>query len=460
MVLPASAQKRPLNGFKRLFTFSGLASYPHFTVLFVTYSVTHIGCTPLQKIMATSKLIIREQKLNAEGQCVIFLVYRHESKVATFSTGEKVTPADWDAKGQKIRKTYRGHIALNDLLQAQKNRLEALARLAKQQEIEPGVDYIKLQYEGLQHLENAEDDSTQPKRHYLTDVFTEYIKHHEALRSVATIKHYRTSRSHLTKFSESIHKRLLIGDFNMQLNDRYIKYLFGLNMQNNTVGNDLKYLKSFLLWALDTGYHTNVEFRKFKKPTAATDIIYLTKEELDRLLAEELKTHPKLDRVRDLFIFECATGLRFSDLENLNSESIRDNFIEITAIKTSGKLRIPITPMARKILDKYEGSLPKVLTNQKMNDYLKELCERCGITEPIRQVKFIGNRRVEVVNPKFSLVTTHTARRTFITQSLERGLRPEVIMKITGHKDLKTMMRYVKITENVVAEEMLKAWKD
>jgi integrase len=93
-----------------------------------------------------------------------------------------------------------------------------------------------------------------------------------------------------------------------------------------------------------------------------------------------------------------------------------------------------------------------------MNDYLKELGKVCHIDEQVQIVKYVGSKRIQLVKPKYELITTHTARQTFVTQSLERGIRPEIIMKITGHKDIKTMMKYVKITDNVVRAEMMRGW--
>jgi integrase len=211
-------------------------------------------------------------------------------------------------------------------------------------------------------------------------------------------------------------------------------------------------------WAVENGYCTEIAFKKTVKPNALTDIIYLNSNELNALLELNLSSRPGTERVRDLFIFECSTGLRFSDLQNLKSEDIKENHIEITAIKTMDKLRIPLSPLAKTILKKYEGGLPKVLVNQQMNSILKDIGKMAGLLEPVKVVRYYGSKRTEEVLEKYQLLTTHTARRTFVTQSLERGMRPEVIMKLTGHSDIKTMMKYVKITEKKVEEEFLNAW--
>ena len=169
---------------------------------------------------------------------------------------------------------------------------------------------------------------------------------------------------------------------------------------------------------------------------------------------------PSTSATLDDICFECENVMYFARqvIGGLKPEDIKEKHLEITAIKTMDKLRIPLSPLAKSILKKYEGSLPRVLVNQQMNSLLKDIGKMAGLLEPIKVVRFYGSKRIEEVLEKYELLTTHTARRTFVTQSLERGMRPEVIMKLTGHSDIKTMMKYVKITEKKVEEEFLNAW--
>lgn len=113
---------------------------------------------------------------------------------------------------------------------------------------------------------------------------------------------------------------------------------------------------------------------------------------------------------------------------------------------------------AKTILEKYEYCLP-VLSNQKLNQHLKSLGEKAGIKEEVNIQKYRGAERIDDKLPKFKLISTHTARRTFITLSLEKGIRQEVVMSITGHKNFRTFNTYIKIVDKVKKEELLKAWK-
>jgi integrase len=134
--------------------------------------------------------------------------------------------------------------------------------------------------------------------------------------------------------------------------------------------------------------------------------------------------------------------------------------IDFITLKTKDRLKVPLAPYAKAILAKHEGGLPEVMSNQKLNDYLKELCQLCGIDEPVQKVSYIGSKRIEVKAPQYEMVSTHTARRTFIPLALERGTRPEIVMRITGHKDIKTMMKYVRLTDKATHNEFLRPYGD
>ncbi|HQO64434.1 MAG TPA: tyrosine-type recombinase/integrase, partial [Syntrophorhabdus sp.] len=113
---------------------------------------------------------------------------------------------------------------------------------------------------------------------------------------------------------------------------------------------------------------------------------------------------------------------------------------------------------AAAILKKYKNKLP-AFSNQKLNLHLKSLAKDAKINQNVAMQRYRGATREDSISPKHKLITTHTARRTFITLSLEKGIRPEVVMAITGHKDYKTFKAYIKITDEVKKNELLKAWK-
>jgi site-specific recombinase XerD len=187
------------------------------------------------------------------------------------------------------------------------------------------------------------------------------------------------------------------------------------------------------------------------------DIIYLTESELLNLYYLEglAKTQ---EYVRDNFCFGCFTGLRFSDISRISKENIKGDFLEIVTQKTKDFIKIPLNDFAKQIIEKYSGGLPRSISNQKTNDILKEIGEIAELNEVVVKRKFKGVKVIEVCEPKHKLLSTHAARRTFVTLSLEKGMRPETVMSITGHKDYATFKKYIKLTDNVRLLEMNKIW--
>ena len=236
-------------------------------------------------------------------------------------------------------------------------------------------------------------------------------------------------------------------------------------MRNSTIGKQPSFLKWFLRWSFSQGLHSNNAYDTFRPKLKDTQkkIIFLTWEELTKLREFEIPpAKQSLDRVRDVFLFQCFTGLRYSDVYNLRRSDIKEDHIEVTTIKTSDSLVIELNKHSKAILEKYQDvvfeddkALP-VITNQKMNEYLKELTELAGINEPIRQTYYKGNERIDEVTPKYALLGTYAGRRTFICNALALGIPPQVVMKWTGHSDYKAMKPYIDIADDIKANAMSK----
>jgi len=187
----------------------------------------------------------------------------------------------------------------------------------------------------------------------------------------------------------------------------------------------------------------------------------LTEKELMTLFELDLKDNTSLEQVRDVFCFGCFTGQRFSDVSAIKRDDIKNNFWHLRIVKTRDILKVPLNEYAKEILNKYaENDKPlPIISNQKTNEYLKTVCEKAKINDRISIVRYRGSEQIEETFSKYEMVSTHTARRTFVTLSLEKGMRPETVMEITGHKDYKTFKKYIKLTSSVKAVEMNKIWK-
>jgi integrase len=409
--------------------------------------------------MASTKLKIRNDLVKKSGgsATTIYLMYTYQGKPKYFSTGKKIEPIYWDAANQCVKRSYRGYTTLNDFIKGKKRDLESIVIEAQKRKIEPTLQYVERQYELLNTTTLPEENKD---FFYLYDCFIEANRGKKAFN---TSKKQTSVRTHIKAFEQHTKYQVTLESINLDFHNRFTTYLIkDKNFAPNTIGQLITCLKVFLNSLTESGINTNLAFRQkaFNKPSAPVDLVALTKEELDLLYKADLSKDLRLERVRDVFVFGCVTGMRFSDIENLKTENIKADTIEFTTLKTKDRLSVPLTPYARFILSKYGGKLPKIIRIQNMNVYLKELGQLCGIDEPVQKVRYLGSTRIESKAPKYELMSTHTARRTFCTLALERGTRPEIVMRITGHKDIKTMMKYVRLTDKAAHQEFLRPYEE
>lgn len=277
----------------------------------------------------------------------------------------------------------------------------------------------------------------------------------------ATFEKFAAVKNHIKTFKEEPSFEL----FDEKGLTEYMSHLRKKEMRNSTIGKQLGFLKWFLRWATAKGYNTNNSYLVFKPKlkTSEKKVVFLTWEELITVYNKTIPDSKKyLDRVRDVFCFCCFTSLRYSDVYNLKRSDISGEAIHITTVKTADSIVIELNKYSKAILDKYSEvlfdvnkALP-VISNQKMNDYIKELGEFCGINEPINLTYYSGNKRTDDVFPKYSLMGTHTGRRTFICNALSLGIPVNVVMKWTGHSDYKAMKPYIDIADKIKGESMKK----
>lgn len=279
----------------------------------------------------------------------------------------------------------------------------------------------------------------------------------------ATYKKFHTIKTHLQSYNPDLSlKNLSESDLS-----GFTSHLENQDLRNSSINKHFSFFRWFLRWAYKNGHYAGT-LHSWKPKLKGTKeyqkkVIYLTWDELMHLFSFEVPKHKQyLARVKDVFLFQCFSGLRYSDVAKLQKSDVYKDHISIVTQKTSDPLKIELNKYSRAILDKYKDiplpndkALP-VISMQKMNDYLKELGELAGIEEPQKVVYFKGNERFDEVHPKYSLLTTHCGRRSFVVNSLYLGISPAVIMKWTGHSDFKAMKPYMDIVDELKAESMNK----
>ena len=390
------------------------------------------------------------------------------SKRIEFTTGYRIDAAKWDSDKQRVRngctnKLKQSASEINASLLGYYTEVQEIFKKFEVEEIMPTPEQIKEAFNALHKpIEEVKQRKSTPNAFY--KVFDDFVEDcgRQNNWTDSTFEKFAAVKNHLTNFRDG-----LTFDFfdEKGLND-YVTYLRDVKeMRNSTIGKQLSFLKWFLRWAFKKGLHQNNAYDSYKPKLKSTQkkIIFLTWEELNKLREFEIPAAKQaLDRVRDVFLFQCFTGLRYSDVFNLRRSDIKGDHIEVTTVKTSDSLIIELNNHSKAILDKYkdvvfeDDKVLPVITNQKMNDYLKELAELAGIDEPVRQTYYRGNERIDEVTPKYALLGTHAGRRTFICNALALGIPPQVVMKWTGHSDYKAMKPYIDIADDIKANAMSK----
>lgn len=246
-------------------------------------------------------------------------------------------------------------------------------------------------------------------------------------------------------------------DIDKDFFDRFVAYMLNeRDYATNTYGRAIKFLKTVLNKATEQGYNTSTSYQTALKTNAHEDVesIYLTEEELIILKELDLSKKPGLDRVRDLFLIGCNTGLRFSDYTTIQPDDIdmKEKRLRVLAQKTNSKVIIPLSPMVIEILQKYNFKLPKAISNQKFNESLKTIAEEAKLNENVvKNITKGGVTQTKIIK-KFNLVTSHVARRSFATNAVKRGIEPILVMAITGHKTEKEFLKYIKLSNEEKAD--------
>lgn len=298
----------------------------------------------------------------------------------------------------------------------------------------------------------------------LIDGYERFIEQNRSHRAPRTIIGYGTTLNVLKDFKEMTNFNDKLSNIDMLFFDQFRNYCFEVReFKNNTFSKTMNNLKSFMNWAQERAYHNNNSFRKFKAYEENIEVIYLTPKELMKLYTMdfEKKSHEK---ARDIYCFACFTGLRYSDLANLNSSKIHEDFIKLNVTKTKSKdLIIPLIKQAKEILNKYSGTILSplpMISSQKLNEYIKEACEIAEIDTPITITRYSGSKRIEKTLPKYKLITLHTGRKTFVTNSLLLGMSPYQVKEITGHKSDSAFRKYVNISKEEKINKLNSAWKN
>ena len=400
----------------------------------------------------------RKQLKSSEKAIYCYIRGLEKGKTIILNTGEKIDPGHWDKQKElaieKGKDRYIGAPELNDFLQSYKEEIKKTTRLYLADNIDSDFENLKAQI--LDRFLRKQKLSLS-----FFEAFDLFIETRSKDLSLNSIQKFKTLKGHLKEFEKKEFFQLTFSKMDLLFYDKLLSYLLEhKGMVNNSAYKIIGLLKIFLNWTYERGINKYQSYTKFKVKEDKVEIVALNSVELKQLSSLDLTGNERLDKVRNLFLFGCYTGGRFSDLTKIEWSDLKDNTWFLRVKKTKDVLEIPLNDLALEILGKYKGHiqpLPRI-SNQKLNKYVKEVCELAGIKDMVKIVKYSGNSLIEITEPKYKMITVHTARRTFITQSLLRGMKAEIVMSISGHKNFRTFRKYLDITRKDKQAEIRKAW--
>jgi len=408
----------------------------------------------------------RLRKSKSKNPEIIYLGYRFGQDQLIYSTGVKVLPKNWDFAKSRVKNVVEvwNKDDINNFLKEIADFVNTTANTYTSKKLELTKAGLK------QELDNY---LSPPKVEEVIGFFPFIEKFILALEAgdrlldgnkiadPKTVQRYRTAKNSLEEFEKYKAMSFVFDDWTEDLWNSYISYLtFIKKFKINNIGFYQKQLKIFLKAARKAKLFTVGDWLDEAKILAENPVdVYLNKKELALIEEYDLSANDRLDRVRDLFLIGCNTGFRISDWKQVKKENIRttekgNQYIEVipekaNAIPPSTNLR----PIVTKILDKYDGVLP-MISEQKFNEYLKELCKLVGIKDPVTTKYIIaGKVKIEVFE-KHTQVSSHTARRSFATNMYLDGVEPYLIMKATGHASAANFRKYLKLDNSGAVDAM------
>lgn len=395
------------------------------------------------KTKITLHFYAKSTKPNAAGQLPIYVRLTVDGKRMEFSTKKFIDSSKWSPEMSKMKCTTEDARSLNEYLNLLKSKIfDIQMELIHHNEILT-IEVFKNKLLGIQE-----------RGRLLIPIFAEHNRKMEELVGIeyapGTLERYKTSIKHTKDF---LQWKYNVSDIEISKIDHAFitEYEFYLRSVRNCANNTaVKYIKNFhkiINQCLANGWLIKDPFFNYKSKVKEVERVYLTEEEIQNIINKDFKIE-RIAMVRDIFIFSCFTGLAYVDVKQLTKNHISlgidgDKWIFKNRQKTDTTSKIPLLPMAMEIVDKYknhptcinENRLLPILSNQKMNAYLKEIADVCEINKEL---------------------TFHIARHTFATTvTLSNGVPIETVSKMLGHTNLKTTQHYAKILDKKISNDMM-----
>ena len=356
---------------------------------------------------------------------------------------EQIESSNWGKGKAKMIKTNPQYLDFNIKLDRIRNLALSIYRRMENEGVAINEKSLKATFD--KELKMVKDFTPDVNTHLV--VFTDdFIKN--AKRSDDTKRQFVATLNNLIEYEKEKDVKLKLTGIDLEFYDDFVDFLKMKDYAPNTIGNRIKNLKVFMNVAFKKKIPVCLDFKlpDFKKITEETFSVYLNEDELLKLYRLDLKANPLFDQTRDLFLIGAYTGFRFSDFSTLCKENFnQDATIHKRTEKTEQEVVLPVHPIVQSIIKKNNNEIPKV-PYFLFNITLREVVKTAEINSEVTYIKTRGGKSETVTEPKWKLVGSHTARRSFATNAYLSGVPTISIMKMTGHKTELSFMKYIKIT--------------
>ena len=385
------------------------------------------------------------------GACFVRMRVSAHGRIDLY-TGISLLPKEWSEARQRVKQgcVVNGYPynVLNETLDKQEQFVRDYFALAATRSVEPSLQDLKSRFNRKFKI----GETAKAEEFFMA--FEQFRKQQEKAR--AWKKDMIDVFERLQNSVEAFKPDMKFSDLSVKTMDAFMTHL-SKTMYNDTIIKNLSYLRQFIVWAQKRNYPIHEEYFTFEPrlQTAKKQVRFLTKEELDTIYALDLNYDEQLERTRDFFVFQCYTSLRYSDLKQLKHNNIRkrpngDYEIDLVTEKDEDRVTYKLASRAVEIYKKYKDLLLDddlvfpVLTNQKYNAHLKDLGKAAKLKGEWVDYEYRLDKQEVVLTPKEDL-TSHTARRTFVSLAHANGSTLDEIAMITSHSDVTKMQQYLKV---------------
>ena len=403
---------------------------------------------------------------NSEKETLIYFrsFFSNENRNFIYSSGEKIKPSEWDFENRLPNdlngRTQRAvnHRSIKKQLDRYSGFFTEIVNRYKNIDEELTIDIARQRFDEEFKKIKIKDDFFRIYDEFIQEKENDYSGNSI---SKSTKDRYDYNKRLLQDFQDYYKLKLRLGNFDDKIYNKFLKYCIEIKDHSaNTVHRNVGLLKTFLYWALSKKYTYNNNFINFKKPPKfRTDEIALNYQQVEEIYLFDFSKNKRLERVRDLFVFGCVTGMRFGNYSRISKQDIQGDFIRVVDLKSkSKKLSIPLNSISKAILEKYNYILPNI-SNQKMNEFIKEVFKEMKFTEDIKKTMKYGDELVDKKSEFWERISSHTARRSFITIMKNNKVPDKIIMSYTGHTSLEVFNNYYRPSEEDKVNYMNEVFK-